>query len=124
MVPIHKMMSRQDPRSILKDKILSLLDTAVQGGLSETTRTCGNKKCSCHTDPAKRHGPNLYLTFRTAQGRSSGLYVPRDHEAQVREAVEAWARLWEALVAYAAINREELGESMRRRKLSRPGVEP
>ncbi len=115
------MMSRQKPS--LKAKIISLLDTAIQGGLSKTTRTCGNKKCSCHSDPAKRHGPNLYLTFRTPDRRSSGFYIPRDHEEQVHEAVVAWAKLWEALVDYAAINREELRASIRRRKTPRPGAE-
>ena len=37
----------------------------VQGGLSETTRRCGNRNCICHRDPAKRHGPHLYLTYRS-----------------------------------------------------------
>lgn len=101
-------------RSFLKAKILKLLDTAIQGGLSETTRTCGNKKCPCHSDPDKRHGPNLYLTFRTPEGRSSGLYIPRDREKHVRKAVLAWAKLWKALVDYAAINREDLRAVMRR----------
>jgi hypothetical protein len=98
----------------LKRKILKLLNTAIQGGLSETTRTCGNKKCPCHTDKARRHGPNLYLTFKTLDGRSSGLYIPRDHEKQVRKAVLDWGKLWDALVTYAALNREDLRETMRR----------
>jgi hypothetical protein len=34
----------------------------IQGGLSETTRRCGNPNCACHRDPARRHGPNLYIT--------------------------------------------------------------
>lgn len=107
-------------KSLLKAKILKLLDTAIQGGLSETTRTCGNKKCSCHSDPGKRHGPNLYLTFRTSKGRSSGLYIQRDREKHVRKAVLAWAKLWKTLVDYAAINREELRAVMRRRRIQRP----
>ncbi len=107
-------------RSVLKAKILKLLDTAIQGGLSETTRTCGNKKCPCHSDPAKRHGPNLYLTFRTPEGRSSGLYIPRDCEKHVRKAVLAWAKLWKALVDHAAINREYLRADMRRYRTQRP----
>lgn len=106
-------------KSALKSKILRLLDSAIQGGLSETTRTCGNKKCACHSDPARRHGPNLYLTFRTPDGHSSGLYIPREHEKQVRKAVLAWANLWKALVAYAALNRETLHSHMRRGHITR-----
>src|SRR5712692_9726497 len=36
----------------------------VQGGLSSTTRTCGKPSCPCHSDPSRRHGPNLYFTWR------------------------------------------------------------
>ena len=108
-------------KTTLKRRILQFLDLAVQGGLSETRRTCGNQKCRCHTDLAKRHGPHLYLTFRTPDDRSSGLYVPRDHEKRVRQAVQAWTKLWEALVAYAALNREELRRQMRRRPAKRIG---
>jgi len=88
---------------------------AVQGGLSETTRTCGNPACACHKEADRRHGPHLYLTFRTPEGRSSALYVPREHEAKVRQAVEAWAELWKTIVEISHRNREALGRSMRRR---------
>ena len=96
---------------------------AVQGGLSETTRTCGNPGCGCHRDPARRHGPHLYLTFRTRDGRSSALYVPREHEPRVRKAVQAWAQLWETIVEISHRNREEMGLSMRRRQ-KKPGSAP
>jgi len=92
---------------------------AVQGGLSETTRTCGNPGCACHRDPARRHGPHLYLTFRARDGRSSALYVPREHEPQARKAVQAWAQLWETIVEISHRNREQMGQSMRRRQKNR-----
>jgi len=96
-------------------RLLKLSSFAVQGGLSETMRTCGNKACACHFDPKKKHGPHLYLTFRNPEGRSSGMYVPREHEKEVRKAVAAWAELWETLVAVGRRNRENLREKMRRR---------
>jgi len=99
-------------------KLQRLATTAVQGGLSETTRTCGNPNCACHREPARRHGPHLYLTFRTPDGRSSALYVPRDHETTVRKAVESWAQLWETIVEISHRNREALGRSLRRREES------
>ena len=97
-------------------KLQRLATTAVQGGLSETTRTCGNPACACHRDPARRHGPHLYLTFRAPDGRSSALYVPREHEPTVRKAVEDWAQLWETIVEISHRNRESLGRSMRRQE--------
>ena len=36
----------------------------VQGGLSETSRRCGNPNCVCHRDPERLHGPHLYITYR------------------------------------------------------------
>jgi len=110
----HCIMSRT--AKTLSRRLLELASRAVQGGLSETTRTCGNPSCACHRDPARRHGPHLYLTFRTPQGRSSSLYVPREQEADVRKAVEAWAQLWETIVEISHRNREQLGRSMRRRE--------
>ena len=113
----HNIMSRT--RKTLFSKIQRVAATAVQGGLSETTRTCGNPACACHQDPDRRHGPHLYLTFRASDGRSSALYVPREHEPRVRKAVQAWAQLWETIVEISHGNREALGRSMRRRENQR-----
>ena len=105
-------------------KLQRLATTAVQGGLSETTRTCGNPACACHQDPARRHGPHLYLTFRAPDGRSSALYVPREHEPTVRKAVKDWAQLWKTIVEISHRNREALSRSMRRREESQKKVSP
>jgi len=113
----HNIMSSN--RKTLFPRLQRLAATAVQGGLSETTRTCGNPACACHQDPARRHGPHLYLTFRTPDGRSSALYVPREHEPRVRKAVQAWAQLWETIVEISHRNREALGRFMRRQAKSR-----
>jgi hypothetical protein len=96
----------------LLDKLKDLASVAVQGGLSETTRTCGNPGCICHRDPSRKHGPHLYLTFRTVDDRSSAMYVPRQHERQVRMAVKSWADLWETMVAVSHLNREELRDAI------------
>lgn len=103
-------------KSALKRKIVNLLDTAIQGGISETRRTCGNKRCFCHRDSSRKHGPNLYLTFKTADGRSSGIYIPRTYERVVRKKVAAWGELWNNLVTYVAINRAELRHAIAERQ--------
>jgi hypothetical protein len=115
-------MSRKSKTLI--PKLQRLATTAVQGGLSETTRTCGNPACACHQDPARKHGPHLYLTFRAPDGRSSALYVPREHEPRVRRAVGDWAQLWETIVEISHRNREALGRSMRRREESQKKGSP
>ena len=97
-------MSRNDS---LRRKLLAATQSMVQGGLSETTRTCGQPSCACHSDPARRHGPHLYLTFR-ADGKSCSLYVPPEYAAPARGARAAWARFWELGCRIAARNREQL----------------
>lgn len=90
----------------------------VQGGLSSTTRTCGKPQCPCHTDPARRHGPNLYLTWRS-EGRSQALYVPPQHAEEAKAAQRAWARFQEIGCELAAQNRAQV---RRRWKARRPAA--
>ena len=90
----------------------------VQGGLSETSRRCGNPHCICHRDPARLHGPHVYITYRVAgQGRS--LYVPPDQVPSARQAQQAWACFWETGCALAALNREQLQKQFQREMRAR-----
>ncbi len=88
----------------------------MQGSLGEVFVPCGTKTCGCQTDPARRHGPHLYLKFRNCEGKQTSLYVPRSHEKEIRKAAQAWSELWETIVALSDLNREELRERLRRRK--------
>lgn len=89
--------------------------TMVQGGLSSTTRTCGKPACPCHADPARRHGPNLYFTWRS-NGRAHALYVPPQYAAEAEAAQAAWARYWELGLQLAAFNREQMQKRWHRAK--------
>ena len=80
----------------------------IQAGLSQSMRTCGTRSCGCHADPARRHGPHTYLTFRTAEGKSTGMYVAPEHLEEARAAKRAWEEFWEAATKMAALNRENL----------------
>ena len=88
-------------------QLLRWAKVMVQGGLSETTRRCGNPGCACYRDPAHRHGPHLYLTYRTEK-KNRSLYVPPEHAAQVRRGHAAWSQFWEVSCRLAALNREQL----------------
>ena len=105
-------------RKGLLQQLLSVADIMVQGGLSETTRRCGQPTCACQRDPERRHGPHLYLTFRH-QGKSSSLYVPPDYAEKVRQAHAAWARFWETGCAIGELNRQRLRRQMQRSKRAR-----
>ena len=90
----------------------------VQGGLSSATRTCGKSACPCHSDPARRHGPSLYFTWKEG-GRSHSLYVPAGQAEQARAAQAAWAGFWETGCQIAALNREQLRKRWAGSKSSR-----
>ena len=104
---------------IARAKLLQQLAVAaqsmVQGGLSSTSRTCGKPSCACHSDPARRHGPNLYFTWRS-QNKSYALYVPPQHAEQARAAQTAWAKFWEIAGQIAALNRQLLQKRWARAK--------
>src|SRR5437870_11740689 len=88
-------------------QLLRAAQVMVQGGLSETTRRCGNPGCICQRDATQRHGPHLYLTYRS-EAKKRALYVPAKHAEEVRRAQAAGKEGWEAVCAVAAANREQL----------------
>ncbi len=102
-------------RNSLLRQLVSAIQSMVQGGLSQTSRTCGQPSCACHSDPARRHGPHLYLTFRE-DGKSRSLYVPSEHAGEARAAQAAWARFWEIGCQIAALNRQQLRRQWARDK--------
>lgn len=87
----------------------------VQGGLSSTTRTCGKPACPCHQDPARRHGPNVYFTWRS-NGQAHALYVPPEHVEEAEAARAAWAHYWEIGLQLAALNRGQMKKRWNRAK--------
>jgi hypothetical protein len=99
-------MSR-DARAKLLQQLALAAQSMVQGGLSSSTRTCGKPSCACHSDPARRHGPNLYFTWRS-QNKSYALYVPPQHAEEARAAQAAWTQFWEIAGQIAARTREQL----------------
>jgi hypothetical protein len=102
-------------RRRLIQRLLKATESMVQGGLSETSRRCGNPNCICHRDPARLHGPHLYITYRI-DGKGRSLYVPPEHAASARQAQEAWSRFWEIGCAISTLNRERFQRQMQRHK--------
>jgi hypothetical protein len=103
-------------RTALLQHLARLAEFAVQGSLVEVYLRCGTASCGCHRDPARRHGPHLYLKFRDSEGRSTGMYIPRTHAKEARRAVAAWSELWETIVALGELNRRALRERVRRQR--------
>src|SRR5436309_14016579 len=91
-------MSKHKTLPQLRRRLLKAAEIMVQGGLSETTRRCGNPGCICQRDPSQRHGPHLYLTYQS-EGKNRALYVPAKHVEDARQAHAAWKEFWELACA-------------------------
>jgi hypothetical protein len=102
-----------------KEALIQELEQAagsmVQGSLSEITRQCGDPSCACAHDPARRHGPHLYLKF-TAEGKTHSVYVPPQLGPAIKSAHAAWVHFVEIGAAIAARNREQLLRALGREK--------
>lgn len=99
-----------------KQRLQNLARQAIQGTLVEVMLRCGKASCRCQKDPNRRHGPHLYLKYRNERGRSTGMYIPRSHEREVRKSVEAWSSMWELMVEVSHQNRRALRQRLGRRK--------
>ena len=102
-------------------RLLQATEQMVQGGLSETSRRCGNPHCICQRDPERLHGPHLYITYRE-DGKSRSLYVPPEHTESARQAQQAWATFWKIGCSLAALNREQLRRQWQQKKKTRTAV--
>lgn len=102
-----------------KETLINELEQAtqsmVQGSLSEVTRQCGDPTCACAHDPARRHGPHLYLKFSDA-GTAHSVYVPAEQGGAVKDAQHAWLRFQEIGTQIAAGNRAHLLRALERDK--------
>jgi hypothetical protein len=99
----------------LIQELKQALQSMIQGSLSEITRQCGDPSCACFRDPARRHGPHLYLKFN-AQGKTQSVYVPPEQGAAIKSAHAAWVRFQEIGAQVSAGNRERLLRDLKREK--------
>jgi hypothetical protein len=102
-------------RARLPDRVEQLARGAIHGTLSESYRTCGNPHCRCHHQGPK-HGPHLYISYRGESGKTTGYYVPKAAESEVRRGVEAWIQLQTQLRQLSALNKERALETARLKK--------
>src|SRR5215472_18151945 len=96
----------QRTRHSLLRQIARLARRALFGSLSETYRTCGRPGCRGHR--GHKHGPHLYVSFRGADGTTTGYYVPQPLAESMRAGVAAWQDLQERLRELAELNRQRL----------------
>ena len=96
--------ARARRRTLLRE-IARLANVAVFGTVSETYRTCGRPACHCQRGGPK-HGPHLNVSYRGANGKTTGYYVPKGAEEATRQGVAAWHRLQTQVRELAELNTE------------------
>jgi hypothetical protein len=119
----------RNARGHRREELLRQVNDAARlvifGSLSEIYRTCGNPGCRCH-GPGPKHGPHLQVVYKGDSGKTSGYYVPKSVQPDVRQGVAAWKIAQEALRELAALNRDELLDrakiARQERSAGRPGT--
>ncbi len=87
----------------------------MRGSIVDVRRRCGRSNCACATDPRARH-PGKYLSVNL-EGKTQTLHLRTDDEAWVRGALDAYARLWNAINELTACELAELRSAARQRRL-------
>lgn len=105
-------------REKLLARLHELASSMLLGSASETYRTCGNPKCRCHGEGPK-HGPHMYVNYKGEDGRTTGYYVPKAMQEDVREGLGAW-REFHALAKEVAHLNHEILEAQRPKKKRAP----
>ena len=93
------------PRRWRLGEVERLAPWAIFGTLSETYRTCGHAGCHC-LGAGPKHGPHLHVSYRGAQGKTTGYYVPKAAERGTRRGVAAWQKLQQCLRELAELNKQ------------------
>jgi hypothetical protein len=106
-----------DRRAKLLGEIGRLAEVAIFGTLSETYRRCGSAGCHCQGRGPK-HGPHLHVSHRGDAGMTTGYYVPKAAQDEIRAGVAAWQALQERLRDLAELTKEQV---LQRAKEGREG---
>jgi hypothetical protein len=98
---------RQRKQALLRQ--LRLPPDLLRASCVEQFLTCGKPACSCHRDPAQKHGPYYYLTLCLATGciRKFRLKQP-DQQQQARAGTAAYTQFMEGVEELSQLNAELL----------------
>ena len=93
-----------DRRAALLRQLETLGRQMIFGTLSETFRRCGRPACRCQQEGPK-HGPHLQISYRGADGKTTGYHVPEALADTTRRGVAAWQRFQAVARELAELNR-------------------
>jgi hypothetical protein len=102
-------------RQRLLEEIEQLARRAIYGTLSESYALVATRAAAV-TLKGPKHGPHLYISYRGERGKTTGYYVPKAAESEVRRGVEAWSQLQTQLRQLSALNKQRALEAARLKK--------
>jgi hypothetical protein len=108
----------QRRRSQLRGKLMALVDQPLmRGSIVERLRRCGRPNCACARDAKARHGGKVLAVH--LEGRVRVVPLRAEDEPGVRQAVEAYGRLWDVINGLTACELSDLRRQVRERRRSR-----
>jgi hypothetical protein len=97
----------------LKREIANL-DYFCKGTVLKRMMKCGNKKCACHRDPAKRHGPYFECTYKV-QNKTVNLKLYPEMMPLYRAAIRQYRKLKVLLGRMERLSRSALAHLAQRK---------
>jgi len=116
-MPSDREQTRRRRRELRDQMRILSVTPLMRGSLVERLRRCGRANCACASDPDKRHG-GKFLTVQL-DGRTHALHVRPEDEARVREAIGAYAKLWDLINELTACELSDLKREGRERRRQR-----
>lgn len=98
---------------------LGQLQYFCKGTVLKRMMKCGQKRCPCHTDPAKRHGPYFEWTYKQ-KGKTVNIRL-RPEEAPVYEAaIQQYRRLKSILIRMERLSHDAIARLAEKARLIDP----
>lgn len=115
---LSKRQETQKQRRLLHEQLRALsFEHVMRGSIVERARKCGRASCACSRDPGARHHEK-YLSVHL-DGRTVTVHLRPEDEGRVRQAIEAYARLWEILNGLTGCEVSDLKREARERTRTR-----
>ena len=119
---MSKKQLRLSARQVAKQKRilaeLSQIPLALYGSVELRRTRCGNKTCSCHSEPAKLHGPYIVWT-RKVDGRTVTRVLDEEQLALYQPLMDNSRRIRELVAELHELTHQAVEADSRRR--GRPG---
>jgi hypothetical protein len=84
-----------------------------KGTVLKRMMKCGQQRCACHKDPAKRHGPYFEWTYK-AKGKTVNIRLQPEEATVYKSATEQYRRLKSVLIRMEALSRKAVSVLARR----------